>query len=166
MTTLTRKQFFRGGIARMIRAFTTPAPIRPPGARSEDAFLDLCTRCDDCVKACPEWVIRKSAADGTPTIVPAENPCIMCEGFPCIAACTTGALRMPDGRVSIGAAVVDAARCYQAQGQPCDYCVKECPERPRAIVAGSPPRVRVDLCTGCGKCAQICPPRAVRIEAP
>lgn len=160
MATLTRKRFFRAGIARLIRAFTTPAPIRPPGARTEDEFLDLCTRCDDCIKSCPEWVIRKSGDDGTPAIVPVENPCLMCDGFPCIAACTTGALRMPDGFVAIGTAVIDEARCYQMQGQPCDYCVRECPY----VIA--PPSVLADLCSGCGKCAQICPAVAIRIDAP
>ena len=150
--------------------------VRPPGAVEEARFLDRCSRCDDCVKACPEWVVRKAGSEfgerlaGTPIILPVENPCVFCEGLPCITACKTGALVVPASGAftRIGLAVVDAARCYMAQGQPCDYCVKDCPERPRAIrlgAPGKPAEVLADACTGCGECAEICPANAITIEA-
>lgn len=150
--------------------------VRPPGAAVEDRFLELCTRCDDCIKACPEWVVRKAGPEfgkrqeGFPVILPAENPCLFCAGLPCIAACKTGALIQPATgvRLRIGLAVVDAARCYMSQGQPCDYCVKECPVRPKAVSLGArtlPAVVDADACTGCGECAQICPANAITIEA-
>lgn len=150
--------------------------VRPPGALAEDKFLETCTRCDDCVKACPEWVVRKTGPEfgrlleGYPVILPAENPCVFCSDLPCIAACKTGALLQPaaDALARIGLAVVDNARCYMGQGQPCDYCVVECPVSPKAISLGArglSAGVNADLCTGCGECAQICPANAITIEA-
>lgn len=148
--------------------------VRPPGAVEEGRFLELCTRCDDCLKACPEWVIRKagpefgSLQEGRPVLLPKENPCLFCEGIPCAEACRTGALVPPGPGVRIGLAVVDPARCYMGRGQPCDYCVKECPVRPKAISLGPPGKpAAVDplACTGCGECAQICPADAIEIEA-
>lgn len=150
--------------------------VRPPGAVAEASFLALCTRCDDCVKACPEWVIRKTGPEfgarleGYPMLLPEQNPCVFCDGLPCAAACKTGALAAPaaGGFVRVGTAVVDNARCYMGQGQPCDYCVKECPVAPKAIAVtarGLSAGVNAARCTGCGECAQICPANAISIEA-
>ncbi len=156
----------------------TPAKpfVRPPGAIAENKFLETCTRCDDCVKACPEWVVRKTgpefgkSLEGYPMLMPAQNPCVFCTGLPCVTACKTGALVQPaaGALVRIGLAVVDNVRCYMGQGQPCDYCVKECPVSPKAIALnarGLSAGVNADLCTGCGECAQICPANAITIEA-
>lgn len=201
MSYCTRKQFFRLGaskaaegaeallrnLAERVAAGLPPRPgpradagrkrlVRPPGAVQEEAFLQRCTRCDACIKACPHWVIRKAGEElgrrigGTPIFLPAENPCLMCEEFPCIAACETGALMWPSEGESarIGVAVPCADTCYLAQGQPCDYCEKECPTAPVSITAssrGRPAEVDAQTCTGCGKCAQICPARAIEIEA-
>ncbi|MBI4061153.1 MAG: 4Fe-4S binding protein [Elusimicrobia bacterium] len=154
-----------------------PAPfVRPPGAAAENDFLGLCTRCDECVKACPEWVVRKAGPEfgrrleGYPVLLPAENPCVFCAGLPCIAACKTGALVPPAAGAAarIGLAVVDGARCYMGRGQPCDYCVTECPVSPKAValgVRGAAAAIDAELCTGCGECAQICPANAITIEA-
>ena len=150
--------------------------VRPPGAVAEADFLNLCTRCDDCIKACPEWVVRKTGPEfgklleGYPILLPAQNPCLFCTGLPCITACKTGALEAPapGAAVRIGQAVVNAQMCYMGQGQPCDYCVKECPVRPKAISLGArglPAIVDASACTGCGECAQICPANAITIEA-
>ena len=152
-----------------------PRWVRPPGAIEETAFLDACTRCDDCVRACPHWVVRKAGPElgealaGSPVIIPAENACLLCEELPCIAACETGALLLPaqGERARIGLARVDDESCYMARGQPCDYCMVHCPEKPKAIdasVAGRPALVDPTRCTGCGRCAEICPASCITIE--
>ncbi len=147
--------------------------VRPPGALPETEFLRRCTRCDDCIRACPHFVIRKAGAEfgadleGTPVIIPRENPCLFCAELPCIAACAPGALDHVQGIARIGRARVDVLTCYLGQGQPCDYCEKHCPVRPRAIRASQPgtlPTVDFDRCNGCGICAQICPAGAIAIE--
>ncbi|MBI3297208.1 MAG: 4Fe-4S dicluster domain-containing protein [Elusimicrobia bacterium] len=149
--------------------------VRPPNALPEADFLSACTKCGDCLTACPHYVLRKlgpecgTALLETPVLFPRENPCQLCEGVPCAAACGTGALRKPaqDEMPRLGAARVATARCYSAQGQPCDYCVTACPEKPKAMAVrlGRAAQVVRDDCTGCGRCVQICPTEAVSLEA-
>ncbi len=190
----TRKDFLRLGMARLVGAASDAAElargvvaavreksappegiVRPPGALQERAFLDKCTRCDLCIRACPHFVIRKAGPElgarigGTPVLDPRENPCHFCDGLPCIVACGPGALIVPapGAKARIGLAKVDKDRCFMALGQPCDYCQKSCPVRPRAIKVGGfrlPAVVDAATCTGCGECAQICPAKAIRIH--
>ena len=79
--------------------------LRPPGAVAEEKFLELCTKCDDCIKACPENTLFRAPeaegkvegeAVGTPTFRPARKPCFLCTDLYCINACQTGALVMVD----------------------------------------------------------------------
>src|SRR5881628_4218278 len=48
--------------------------LRPPGAVDETLFLDRCTRCSDCAKACPHGSIVFHQQDGTPVIFPDQVP--------------------------------------------------------------------------------------------
>lgn len=131
--------------------------LRPPGAVTEGLFFERCTRCGDCVKACPYECIRTDPGSGTPVILPDEAPCRLCEDFPCIVACGTEALLPVQGRtgVSMGMAVVSHRDCMAAQG--CNACVSHCPtlalemnfETFRLVVEES-------RCVGCGICEQVC----------
>lgn len=184
----TRRNFFRIGAHETIAAVEqaaeelfqstspqtpeAPAFLRPPGALSEPEFLATCTRCDECIKVCPKWAIRKAGSelgehnDGTPIILPETNPCWLCEDLPCITACEPGALLPLTSReeVRMGTAVVDEGSCYSAQGSICESCQERCPLRPRAITVrfGELPAVK-DHCTGCGICAYLCPADAIAI---
>jgi len=146
--------------------------VRPPGALPDnDAFRTACTRCTDCIEACPYQSIRRlgpewGADAGTPAIIPAESPCYLCDGLPCTVACGPGALRPTARRdVTMGLARIRYDACYQAQGQPCDYCVARCPLKGEAIRfdGGRRPVVSEENCTGCGVCAYLCPPNAIDI---
>ena len=71
---------------------------RPPGAVEEKEFLAKCTRCNECVKVCPDQLIMKvvdarSSAHLTPIL---KSACRGCEGFPCVRVCTPSALVMPE----------------------------------------------------------------------
>ena len=94
---LDRRAFFRRGlrtlldtVAESVQASRQAAPgaprplrrLRPPGAVAEPDFLRLCTRCDDCIAACPAACIVRvpegEADAGTPVIVPDSRACVMC----------------------------------------------------------------------------------------
>jgi ferredoxin-type protein NapG len=131
--------------------------LRPPGAVAESVFLERCTRCSDCAKACPHGAIAFEPGTGTPVIFPDAVPCQLCEDLPCIAACETDALGpVHDHReVRMGMALVSERSCTAGQG--CHACVSRCPtdalsmdfETMRLIVAS-------ERCVGCGICEHIC----------
>src|SRR5687768_8427901 len=57
--------------------------VRPPGALPEVGFLAACTRCGECVRACPPHAIVTASADGglaagTPHLELDHEPCIGC----------------------------------------------------------------------------------------
>ena len=73
--------------------------LRPPGALAEPGFSDTCSRCGDCVKACPANAIKliEDEAGGLPHIVARESPCVVCTDLSCMKICPTGALQKIDG---------------------------------------------------------------------
>ena len=135
--------------------------LRPPGAVPEKTFLELCTRCDDCVKACPAKCIKKSTAKGmagTPVIMPREEPCVLCDDLRCIKACTTGALApVAREQVAMGIAQIDKKKCIAWDGENCQVCSAKCPFPGEAIVLDDfRPVINEEKCTGCGLCEQAC----------
>lgn len=181
---------FAGFVADRVEEAVTglgPKLLRPPGALDELAFLTQCTRCDRCVRACPENAILKAPATAglaikTPYLDPRSIPCFLCTTLPCIAECDDGALVWPeltraDGTlvegpraVRMGTARVKPGLCVTWAGEDreareCRVCVDRCPYPEEAIRIlppgeGEPvghPAVDADLCTGCGLCVFGCP---------
>ena len=162
-----------------------PALLRPPGALDEFGFLATCTRCDQCLLACPEGALLKASSSagiavGTPYLYPRSMPCFLCATLPCIPACPEGALVWPRRRhgaeelegpraVKIGTARIKASLClnYPAEGREtleCRICVDRCPFPGEAIRISEPevdclphPQVIEEHCTGCGLCVFACP---------
>ncbi len=131
--------------------------LRPPGAVAESVFLERCTRCGDCVKACPYGSISLSRRDGTPEIFPDQIPCYLCHDFPCIAACGTDALVPVASReeVTMGTARITHRHCTAGQG--CNACVSQCPMTALAMDFESFRLVVTEArCVGCGICEQTC----------
>ena len=177
---ISRRQLFRFKLSDIARHFKEPekpiddkpkpekAWFRPPGAIAEEDFLEKCSRCSDCVDACPYGVISKLGAaegrlEGSPVLKPVQSPCHWCEDMPCIQSCGTGALvsKLIDGDKSIvnaiGKAEIDHSACLIAEGILCDTCATRCPVSVKAIrMVGRRVELDMDRCVGCGLCAYHC----------
>ena len=151
--------------------------FRPPGALPEVAFLTACTRCGACAPVCPADAIvmlppRAGLAAGTPHLEPKLQPCTVCADMPCVAACPTGALTLPehgwDG-YRIGALEFVPERCVTYQGTPCRVCADACPvgEKALSIDESGHPVLKQEGCVGCGVCVRACitSPSSFNIQA-
>jgi ferredoxin-type protein NapG len=131
--------------------------LRPPGAVAEHLFLERCTKCNDCVTACPPGAITVHPSDSTPILFADQSPCLLCEDLPCIAACGTDALLPVEGinQVRMGTATVSHRLCTAGQG--CHACVSKCPTDALAMdVASWHLSVMEETCVGCGMCEMVC----------
>jgi MauM/NapG family ferredoxin protein len=180
---------FAGFVANRVEDAVTglgPKLLRPPGALDELAFLTQCTRCDKCMRACPENAILKAGpstglALGTPYLDPRSVPCFLCTALPCVAECDDGALVWPrvvrsDGTelegpkaVRMGTVKVKPSLCVtwgtlEREARDCRVCVDRCPYPEEALRiapaeggAVGHPVVDAEVCTGCGLCVFACP---------
>ncbi|MBT0612133.1 4Fe-4S dicluster domain-containing protein [Campylobacter hyointestinalis] len=93
--------------------------LRPPGSAKH--FESLCIKCGQCVQVCPYHSIDLLGVDdginlATAYIDPSKRGCYLCDLFPCVLACPSGALdhnTTTIADVSMGVAVVkDFSKCY------------------------------------------------------
>jgi len=172
-------------LVRLPAAVADEPAIRPPGSVPEDKFLDLCIRCGECFKACPNNVLQPMGlGDGldnlwTPRAVPSWSGCEpSCNN--CGQVCPTGAIRalpMAEKRAArMGLAIVDHDTCLPHAGkEACQLCVDECNAAGYHAIEfelvhgsfdaqGTPvegtgflaPVVKENLCVGCGLCETRC----------
>lgn len=153
-SSLARRGFLRGA-----RAHT---PRRPPAALPEPAFLQRCTRCGDCLRACPEQIIV-AGAGGFPELVAARGECTFCAA--CSDACVPAALDLRGARPWRWQARVEDAACLNAQGISCQSCRDACPAAAVQLRSGSRAAAAIDAqrCTGCAACVGVCPAQAVSL---
>jgi ferredoxin-type protein NapF len=154
---LSRRGLFRAlGGARQVEA------IRPPWSLPEAAFVGACTGCGDCVRACPQGILKLTA--GYPETSFADAGCDRCGD--CATACTARAIdpaTQPAWRhtIAIGAA------CLAEQGVVCSVCAEHCDAsaiRFRLAVGGrGGPILNITACTACGACVGPCPPNAISV---
>ena len=159
--------------------------VRPPGSVPEQEFLQMCIRCGECFKACPNNVLQvegfQQGLEGlwTPLVnadwAGCESSCNACG-----QVCPTGAIRalpLEEKKVArMGLALVNETTCLPfADREACQLCVDECIAagydaieftnvHTRVDNAGNPiadsgylaPVVLADKCVGCGLCQTRC----------
>ena len=159
MVDASRRGFFRGQ--------PRPAPAqRPPWARAEADFIAHCTRCSDCIAACPTGIVV-SGDGGFPMIDFKRGECTFCRR--CVEVCQPQALVAPAENAppwTIIARLGEA--CLPRHGVECRICGDYCDARairfpPR--LGGSPePEIDAGRCTGCGACVAPCPVSALSVS--
>lgn len=155
--------------------------IRPPGALSEEKFLQKCVKCSECMKVCPTNALQPALTEAgpegiwTPIVVPKVGYCEYYCSL-CSQVCPTGAIREltveEKTKVKIGTAWIDKNRCIPWNlGDPCIVCEEHCPVSPKAIklvktevklpdgALKTPltPFIDIESCIGCGICENKCP---------
>ncbi|MBS1173848.1 MAG: napF [Proteobacteria bacterium] len=146
-TSISRGRFLRGDFGGRRR------PIRPPWALAEDEFIERCTRCADCIGACPTRIVAKGPG-GFPHIDFSRGECTFCGR--CASACRAGALRIGAEGAPWRLAATIADRCLALNAI-----------RFGARAGGvAVPELAPDRCSGCGACFGICPVNAIEISEP
>ena len=182
---MERREFFRLGARKAAETVVRMASeraenrarnwLRPPFARPELEFLLCCTRCDDCIVACPHDVIFKLPAQygieaaGTPAMDLTNRGCHFCEGWPCVAACEQNTLALAEDAPRLATVQIDTDVCLPYSGPECGACADSCPV-PGALEwrDGVKPHINQDICTGCALCREACitEPKAINVSAP
>ena len=157
---INRAQFLRGN-------FTGQhTPIRPPWALVESKFVDVCTRCDQCISACEQNVLYRGEA-GFPQVDFSKGECTFCEA--CLKRCDVSALLKDDHHFAWQHKAVVDNTCLVNQGVICSICAEQCDVSAIRFVfqVGKvpTPEIKLDSCTGCGACYRPCPANAIRIQA-
>ena len=157
---ISRMQFLRGDIT------GRTAPLRPPWALTETLFTERCTRCGDCLDACPTGILHKGRG-GFPQVDFSRGECLFCND--CTDACTPAALHKSQDRAPWALKVsLDTETCIAFQGVECRACADPCESRAirmRPHVGGvALPEIDFSTCTGCGACYAPCPVQALRIQ--
>jgi MauM/NapG family ferredoxin protein len=144
------------------RTVSRTIPVhRPPGAIDEFQFLAGCTKCGDCISACPYNAITKAPdrlgnLAGTPIIEVDTAACMMCEDFPCITSCQPGVLTNAIPPI-MGTARITEHLCLAHHSTICTVCSERCPVDDAITVTDGRPIINEDTCTGCGVCRYVCP---------
>ncbi len=157
---ISRRHFLHGNLR------GTTQPVRPPWALTEAQFIKTCERCDECISACPEKILRRGSG-GYPEVAFAAGGCTFCGD--CAKVCEYGALRFEDDpqQMPWRLAVVIGASCLSLHGTVCRSCGEVCEDRAirfKLEVGGiARPQLDTAECNGCGQCLSVCPVGSIRI---
>lgn len=155
---ISRNKFLRGDIR------GTRAPLRPPWAVSEAEFVELCSRCDDCLRNCPEHILVRGPS-GFPAVDFSRGACTFCHA--CADVCRPGVLYYEVGLIPWHMSLQISDACLARQGVMCQVCAEQCGEqaitmRPQPGWVPAP-EINIERCTGCGACYRPCPTHAIQI---
>ncbi len=155
---LARRGLFRG------RLRVAEPPVQLPWSVAWPQFSTGCTRCGDCLAACPEQILVKGEG-GFPTVDFQRGECTFCGD--CVAACKEPLFR-PASETPWQYKASIAANCLANSQVYCQRCQDSC--EPRAIrfipTLGRVPTpvIELDSCNGCGACVQDCPVGSIKVD--
>lgn len=153
---LARRSFLRGG-----------KPVaneqRPPW--TGDDFVDSCTRCSNCITACPEGILQKGDG-GFPRITFEHEGCTLCQE--CVQACDEPVFDLSRPPFQWRATIRD--HCLAKANIHCQSCQDACEAEAIRFLYGQGhvplPEVDTQSCTGCGACVAVCPQDAIALADP
>ncbi len=135
---------------------------RPPWALDEAAFIERCSRCDACIRRCPEGIIRRGDG-GFPEVSFSDSGCTFCGR--CVSVCVPHALA---AQRPWQLTLTIAESCIAKRGSVCMSCAEACIERALRLplVAGgvATPQFDPQRCSGCGFCVGPCPSGAITLQ--
>ena len=156
--TISRTQFLRGDYR------GRNAIMRPPWSLAEDEFVEQCTRCGGCLKACPENILI-TGRGGFPQIDFAKGECTFCQK--CQQVCAEPVFRSTEQRAWFYQ-IEFTDRCLSKNGVVCVTCAEQCEAAAIHFVprVGAAPEPQLDaaVCTACGACYQPCPVNAIQFQ--
>lgn len=155
---LARRGLFRG------RLRVAEPPVQLPWSVAWPQFSAGCTRCGDCLAACPEQILINGEG-GFPSVDFQRGECTFCGD--CVAACKEPLFR-PASETPWQYKASIAANCLANSQVYCQRCQDSC--EPRAIrfipTLGRVPTpvIELDSCNGCGACVQDCPVGSIKVD--
>ncbi|MFQ2858243.1 ferredoxin-type protein NapF [Aeromonas caviae] len=154
---LSRRGLFRG------RLSAPKAGIQLPWSVSWDEFVAGCTRCGDCLAACPEQILIKGDG-GFPRVDFHRGECTFCTE--CVSACQAPLFRPTTQTPWEYVAHIEAG-CLATAQVFCQRCQDSCEQQ---AIRFSPrlgrvptPSIHAESCNGCGACVADCPVGSISI---
>ena len=145
----------------------SPEAIRPPWVVEAARFIDVCERCDDCIDACPESILKRGDG-GFPEVDFRRGECTFCEK--CAQVCPVAAFVPAPRDVEMAWRLVPLIRssaCLSLNAVTCrvcgDHCAADAIRFRLQTGAVAEPLVDMDHCSGCGACVFSCPVDAISI---
>ena len=138
--------------------------IVPPGAGSQEEFIQKCTNCGLCVEHCKGKILRKPDAEHETVYVDFSSGKCQFDCKNCSDVCPTGAIKKmtlnEKQNTRIGLVKFDYETCSK-----CGLCAHMCPKGAITHNFGEKPVYNPQKCIGCGACKIICPVKAIEIVA-
>jgi len=166
-------------LRRTIRPSETKT-IHPPGATEPALYNVLCSRCGNCIKACPTKILLPDSDFSNP--LSWMTPAVSFKSGYCLETCNLCGKVCPTGAITLfsteakrslfmGTAHIRTADCYLSNNRECIKCREACKYNAVAFLQESNifnmlPAIDPQKCVGCGACEVVCPAGCINISAP
>ena len=158
---ISRRNWLR---ARFVESDNT---LRPPWLKSPLSFTEQCTRCGDCLKACPESIIQVGDG-GFPEIDFRLGECTFCGD--CAKSCKEELFFDSESQKPWHYTAEIQSNCFAKNQVSCQSCQDVCDQRAIRFApqlgSVSQPIINMVECNGCGACVSVCPASAIKVKSP